>query len=184
MFLLKKQQNRRYTQVTSRDLGISMGSIVADKDNPKMVIGTKDTKNMLTRYLTLFTFVISLYFSALTFAAEETAEQAGPTFAYFTLAPDLTTNFHTKGKKIGYLQVRIDLMVADTTHIAKLEKHEPLIRDAIIEKIGEQTEDKIKTLAGREELRKEIMDYLNSILLAETGQTLLVDLLFTKYLYQ
>ena len=149
-----------------------------------MNIGTKDTNNMLIRYLTLLTFIINLSFSAQALAADEAQEQTGPTFAYFTLAPDLTTNFYTTGKKLGYLKVRIDLMVADDTYIAQLQKHEPLIRDAIIEKIGEQPEEKIKTLSGREELRKELMDYLNSILLAETGQTLLTDLLFTKYLYQ
>ena len=164
---------------------IPMGIIVPDKNNSIIVNGMKDIKNMLTRYLTLFAFAASLCFSPLSFAEEEGAEQeAGPTIAYFTLAPDLTTNFHTKGKKLGYLQIRIDIMVADSTYIAQLERHEPLIRDAIIEKIGEQTEDKIKTLAGREELRKELVDYLNNILLIETGNTLVADLLFTKYLYQ
>ncbi|PJC84999.1 flagellar basal body-associated protein FliL [Vibrio sp. HA2012] len=139
---------------------------------------------MLTRYLTLFLCMTSLVFSSRILAEDTPAELAGPQFAYFTLAPDLTTNFYTKGKKLGYLQVRIDLMVADATYISALEKHQPLIRDAIIEKIGEQPEDKIKNLAGREELRKELMEYLNDILLAETGRTLLTDLLFTKYLYQ
>ena len=139
---------------------------------------------MLIRYFTLFLSIASLCFASLTFAADDTGDQTGPQFAYFTLAPDLTTNFYTKGKKLGYLKVRIDLMVADASYIAELEKHQPLIRDAIIEMIGKQSEDKIKTLAGREELRQELKDHLNDILLAETGRALLTDLLFTKYLYQ
>lgn len=75
-------------------------------------------------------------------------------------------------------------MVADGSYIVELERHEPLVRDAIVEIIGQKTEDQVKTLAGREELRKELLDQLNSMLVAETGKTLLADLLFTKYLYQ
>lgn len=137
---------------------------------------------MLTRYLVLFIFACSSLFSLSTLAEEE-ADQ-GPTFAYYTLEPDMTTNIYTKGKVLSYLQVRIDLMVADNSYIADLEAHDPLIRDTIVEIIGKQSADQVKTLAGREELRKTLLDELNSLLLVETGRTLIADLLFTKYLYQ
>ncbi len=114
--------------------------------------------------------------------AEE--EDTGPQFAYYTLQPDLTTNFHTSGKKLGYLQVRIDIMVSDATLVPLLEQHAPLIRDAVIALLGEQGENRVKSLSGREELRKELMALLNEILLPETGKTVISDLLFTKYLYQ
>lgn len=110
--------------------------------------------------------------------------KTGPQFAYYTLQPDLTTNFHTSGKKLGYLQVRIDIMVADATFVPLLEQHTPLIRDAVIDLLGKQGEDKVKSLSGREDLRKELMAHLNEILLPETGKTVVSDLLFTKYLYQ
>lgn len=137
---------------------------------------------MLTRYLVLFIFACSSLFS-LSALAEEEADQ-GPTFAYYTLEPDMTTNIYTKGKVLSYLQVRIDLMVADNSYIADLEAHDPLIRDTIVEIIGKQSADQVKTLTGREELRKTLLDELNSLLLVETGRTLIADLLFTKYLYQ
>lgn len=136
---------------------------------------------MLRPYLPLLLVLSAFFFPA---SAAEDQEPTAPAFAYYTLAPDLTTNIHTKGQRIGYLQVRIDLMVADNSYIPDLERHDPLIRDAIINMIGQQSEDKVKTLAGREELRKELMEYLNGILLAETGRTLISELLFTKYLYQ
>lgn len=137
---------------------------------------------MLTRYFVLFIFVCSSLFSITSLAEEETSQ--APTFAYYTLEPDMTTNIHTKGKVLSYLQVRIDLMVADNSYIIELEQHDPLIRDAIVEIIGEQSADQVKTLAGREELRKTLLDEINSLLLVETGRTLIADLLFTKYLYQ
>ncbi|MCV6023109.1 flagellar basal body-associated FliL family protein, partial [Escherichia coli] len=59
-----------------------------------------------------------------------------------------------------------------------------LIRDAVIELLGKQTEDTIKSLSGREDLRKTLVKELNETLLPETGKTVIADLLFTKYLYQ
>jgi flagellar FliL protein len=75
-------------------------------------------------------------------------------------------------------------MVPDATFVPLLEQHTPLIRDAVIELLGKQGEDTVKSLSGREELRKQLMAHLNEILLPETGKTVVSDLLFTKYLYQ
>ncbi|WP_394252792.1 flagellar basal body-associated protein FliL [Vibrio profundi] len=136
---------------------------------------------MHKRYVAQIFLAISLIFSLPSFAEEENAV---PKLAYFTLEPDLTTNFFTKGKKLGYIQVRIDIMVANSTDLAIIELHQPLIRDAVIELLGKQGEDTIKSLAGREDLRKTLVDHLNQILLPETGKTIIADLLFTKYLYQ
>jgi len=138
---------------------------------------------MIKQYVVLMFLALSSTFSIIAQADEE-IQNTGPTFAYYTLAPDLTTNIYTKGKKLGYLQVRIDLMVADSSYVLELEKHAPLIRDTVVEYIGQLTEQQVKTLAGREELRKQLVDSLNSLLVVETGKRLIADLLFTKYLYQ
>ncbi|MEZ9060006.1 MULTISPECIES: flagellar basal body-associated protein FliL [Vibrio] len=135
---------------------------------------------MHKRYVAQIFLAISLLFSLPSLAEEESA----PKLAYFTLEPDLTTNFYTKGKKLGYIQVRIDIMVANSTDLPAIELHQPLIRDAVIELLGKQNEETIKSLSGREDLRKTLVDRLNEILLPETGKTIIADLLFTKYLYQ
>ena len=135
---------------------------------------------MIKRYLVHIIFALSVLVSC-TSMAEESNE---PKLAYFTLEPDLTTNFYTQGKKLGYIQVRIDIMVANDKDLAIIELHQPLIRDAVIELLGKQSSDTITSLAGREDLRKKLVEQLNSILLPETGRTIIADLLFTKYLYQ
>ena len=136
---------------------------------------------MFKRYVAQIFALLCLVFSLPAIAEE----QAGtPSLAYFTLEPDLTTNFYTKGNDLGYIQVRIDIMVANQADLPLIEKHQPLIRDAVIELLGKQTEETIKSLAGREDLRKSLVEELNSILLPETGKTVIADLLFTKYLYQ
>ncbi|ARP36951.1 MULTISPECIES: flagellar basal body-associated protein FliL [Vibrio] len=135
---------------------------------------------MHKRYVAQLFIAINLLFSASSFAEEEST----PKLAYFTLEPDLTTNFYTKGKKLGYIQVRLDIMVANSNDLEAIEHHQPLIRDAVIELLGKQNEETIKSLSGREDLRKSLVEHLNKILLPETGKTLIADLLFTKYLYQ
>ncbi len=134
---------------------------------------------MLKQHLAYILIAFSILFSSFTIAEEE-----APQFAYFTLEPDVTTNFFTNGKKLGYIQVRIDVMVSNSADLPLIELHQPLIRDAVVELLGKQNEDTIKSLAGREDLRKTLVEQLNNTLLPETGRTIIADLLFTKYLYQ
>ncbi|QIA62193.1 flagellar basal body-associated protein FliL [Vibrio astriarenae] len=135
---------------------------------------------MYKRYVTQTLIGLCVILAIPAFAEQE----AKPQLAYFTLSPDLTTNFHTSGKKLGYIQVRIDVMVANQSDLPVIELHQPLIRDAVIEMLGRQSEDTIKSLAGREELRRSLVDQINDTLLPETGRKVVADLLFTKYLYQ
>ncbi|ATF10264.1 Flagellar biosynthesis protein FliL [Candidatus Enterovibrio altilux] len=107
-----------------------------------------------------------------------------PKFNYFTLEPDITTNFITEGHKLGFINIRVDLIVDDIMLIHMLEYHQPLIRDTIIKALGQESEVRVKSLSGREAIRKNCLEKVNEILLAETKQKVLVDLLFTMYLYQ
>ncbi|MGL4900921.1 MAG: flagellar basal body-associated FliL family protein, partial [Shewanella sp.] len=62
-------------------------------------------------------------------------------------------------------------------------RHDPLLRAAIIEVLGNQPEEKVKSLAGREEIRRECFERLNNLIAQEVGRSLIVNLLFTSYLY-
>jgi flagellar FliL protein len=59
-----------------------------------------------------------------------------------------------------------------------------LIRDTIIEILGRQSEDDIKSLNGRETIRQMCEEAINDLLVQETGKKLVRKLLFTKYIYQ
>lgn len=135
-------------------------------------------------HLTLFIALMAGLFQVPAAYSAEADQQQAPKLAYFTLDPDITTNFYTKGKQLGYIQIHVDIMVAHSADVSIVELHQPLIRDAIIEFLGKQTEDKIKSLAGREDIRKTLVKKINDLLLAETGRTIVADLLFTKYMYQ
>jgi len=74
-------------------------------------------------------------------------------------------------------------MLSDMKNIAIVEHHTPLLRDAIIEILSKEPEEKIKSLTGREDIRKRCAEKLKTLLKQETGQEVVREVLFTKYLY-
>jgi len=116
--------------------------------------------------------------------AEAEGDGQAPKYSYFSLEPEITTNYVTEGSRLGFINVKVELMVDDPKLVRELEYHAPLIRDAIIETLSQQTVTKIKSLSGREAIRKACLERVNELLLAETNRRILADLLFTKYLYQ
>lgn len=109
--------------------------------------------------------------------------QAQDNYAYFGLEPDIITNYVSNSKKIGYVRVTVELMLADVSYMDIVDHHQPLIRDALIDIISKESEATAKSLVGREEIRKKASKRVKSILKKETGQELIKDVLFTKYLY-
>ena len=74
-------------------------------------------------------------------------------------------------------------MVKDPNDLMSLEHHDPLLRSAIVEILGNQSEEKVKSLSGREEIRRECYEMINRLMEQEVGRPIVVNLLFTKYLY-
>ncbi|MER2493822.1 flagellar basal body-associated protein FliL [Catenovulum sediminis] len=104
-------------------------------------------------------------------------------FAYFGFEPDIITNYITTKKKPGYVRITVELMLNDASYLEVVEHHSPLLRDAIVDILGKEPEEKIKSLTGREEVRKLCAEKVKSLLRKETGQELIRDVLFTNYLY-
>ncbi|WP_404936064.1 flagellar basal body-associated protein FliL [Pseudoalteromonas sp. 0303] len=103
---------------------------------------------------------------------------------YFGFEPDIITNYIGQGnKKLGYVRITVDLMLNDLSDIAIVEHHTPLLRDAIVEILSKEPVENIKSLTGREEIRKRCTEKLKALLKQETGQEIVREVLFTKYLY-
>lgn len=105
-------------------------------------------------------------------------------YGYYGFEPDIITNYITYGKTLGYIRVTVEIMVSKESDIETIDHHAPLLRDAIIRILGEQSEQKIKSLTGREEIRVKCLTAVNELLVQESGEKVAKDLLFTKYLYQ
>lgn len=124
--------------------------------------------------------LLMLVTSANLYAADEPALDD---FAYYGFEPEIVTNYISNRKKLGFVRISVELMVKDPQELVALEHHDPLLRAAIVEILGNQPEDKVKSLTGREEIRRECYDAVNRLMEQETGKTPVVNLLFTKYLY-
>jgi flagellar protein FliL len=103
-------------------------------------------------------------------------------YAYFGFEPEIITNYVAVKKKMGYVRLNVELMIEDSSNYEAVEHHSPLLRDAIIDIIGQQPEAKIKSINGRHEIQKLCEDQIKSLLTKETGQPLIKKLLFTQWL--
>ena len=103
-------------------------------------------------------------------------------YAYFGFEPDIVTNYVAVKKRMGFVRLTVELMVEDGDNLAIIEHHAPLLRDAIINIIGQQAEAKIKSMKGRAEIQLMCEEEVKDLLTKETGQPLIKKLLFTQWL--
>ena len=129
--------------------------------------------------------LLSIYLiSMLLVTATSWSVRAESNVGYFGFEPDIITNYIGQGnKKLGYVRITVDLMLNDLSDITIVEHHTPLLRDAIVEILSKEPEENIKSLTGREEIRKRCTEKLKALLKQETGQEIVREVLFTKYLY-
>lgn len=127
----------------------------------------------------VFVLLIGIFSGQL--KAEDTVTE---NVGYYGFEPDIITNYvSVNQKKIGFVRVTVELMVEDVSYVSIIEHHSPLLRDAIIHILVRQPEQKIKSMTGREEIRVLILDKLRELMKRETGQELIRDMFFAKYLY-
>ncbi|MBB1271449.1 MULTISPECIES: flagellar basal body-associated FliL family protein [Psychromonas] len=133
-------------------------------------------------------FLCVLYFALLapltSVVAEEEEGQQAPDYQYFALSPDIITNYIKPGKRLGYVRLRVDLMVKSSTAYEQVEMNAPLIRDRIITIFGEQNESQIKSNSERDAIRQRCLTEVNDVLFEFIGTRPVENLLFTKYLEQ
>lgn len=113
---------------------------------------------------------------------ESAAQPTG--IGYYTLDPEFITNFISEGPTLGYVRVKVDLMVDNAADIELLKRHDPLLRDAINTLLGAQTLEEVKSQEGREKVRLKCKAKVEELLTKEEGRKVIRDLLFTNYLYQ
>ncbi|NMP33079.1 flagellar basal body-associated protein FliL [Thalassotalea sp. M1531] len=103
-------------------------------------------------------------------------------YVYYGFQPDIITNYVAVKKKMGYVRLTVELMIEGGNNLEVVEHHSPLLRDAIINIIGQQPEEKIKSINGRHEIQRECQERIQELLKQETGETLVKKLMFTQWL--
>ena len=144
----------------------------------------------MSKKIILFLLMLTSCLSPLTTFAQEGGGEGGegaaqPTgIGYYTLDPEFITNFITTGPTLGYVRVKVDIMVDNAADIELLKKHDPLLRDAINTLLGSQTLEEVKSQEGREKIRLKCKAKVEELLTKEEGRKVIRDLLFTNFLYQ
>lgn len=134
----------------------------------------------MLKHLLLHLMLSILLLSLPTYAQEEPKE-----VVYYGFDPDIVTNYISGNRRsLGYIRITVELMIEDKAFLPAIEHHEPLILDIIYGTISKQPEDKIKSLTGREEIRMALLEKLQQAMKKEAGDSMIRDILFTKYLYQ
>lgn len=135
---------------------------------------------MLKQVLGSLLLILCMGFSQASYAKDG---ESADGYAYYGFEPDIVTNYISEGKKIGFIRVTMEIMVKSSEHIAIIEHHSPLLRAEIVEILGSKSEEQVKSVLGKKEIRDDCFEVINELLKRETGQELAVSLLFTKYIY-
>ncbi len=128
-------------------------------------------QHFMFKYLTILVLLLST----------TTLRANASDYAYFGFEPDIVTNYVAVKKKMGYVRLTVELMV-EGDNLTIVEHHAPLLRDAIINIIGQQAEAKVKSMKGRAEIQLQCEEQVKDLLIKETGKPLIKKLLFTQWL--
>lgn len=106
--------------------------------------------------------------------------------SYYGFEPDITTNFIKDGNdyRLGFVRLAIEVMVPNPDYVSVVEHHAPLLRDTFIKILGSAPERQIKTMTGRDQLRMKCLERAQELMRQETGNPVIQDVFFTKYIYQ
>ncbi len=121
-----------------------------------------------------------------TLQAEEAApaEPAADT-RYVELKPTFVTNFGpTTTPRLMYIKTDVALRVLGAEGEKAAEHHLPALRNALVLLLSKQSESAVITGEAREYVREQALAELQEILVAEEGEALIEDLLFTNFIVQ
>ncbi|MGM7318214.1 flagellar basal body-associated protein FliL [Idiomarina sp. ST10R2A5] len=106
--------------------------------------------------------------------------------SYYGFEPDITTNYLKEGNdyRLGFIRVAIEVMVPDPSYISVVEHHAPLLRNAFVSILSTATERQVRTMTGRDQLRLKCVERAQELMQQETGNPVIRDVIFTKYIYQ
>ena len=134
------------------------------------------------KYLSILLLAFSFSWSTAHAQEEEEAPAVAAPSAYVNLVPALVGNYGA-GEKLKYYKADIALRVKAES-VARVEYHEPLIRDQLIQLFAQQTDENMGSNEGKEAMRQAALVQVQNILKEEEGEILVDDLLFNNLIVQ
>ncbi len=109
--------------------------------------------------------------------------ESGANSSYFSIEPPMVVNIYDP-KRIKFLQVDTQVKVKNSGVIDDIELHKPAIRHAMLMLISSQNIKEMKTVKGKEKLRKEALKTIKKVLKEKTGKEGITELYFTGFIIQ
>ena len=102
---------------------------------------------------------------------------------YFDLKPPFVVNFQQGGRQ-RYVQMTLSVLARQESALSALTTHMPQVRNNLVLLLSTQDFEMLRTPEGKEELRTQVLDEMRKILLEETGDPGIEQVLFTNFVMQ
>ena len=130
----------------------------------------------------IFSLFILMLFGLCTLTVKAEKELAD--IEYVSIEPVIVTNYLKKpSKKLGYVQLKAQLVVRSKESVDLVMMHMPLIRDYIVEFLGFTEEKVIKDVSSRNRMRLAMTTGIQKLLTDNAGAPLIEDLVFTHFMW-
>jgi flagellar FliL protein len=116
-------------------------------------------------------------------ANAHTQKEEKPTPPVFVTLETFTVNLQGDGGE-HYLQVGIDLKVADQAVAEAVKVHMPEIRNAVLLLLSNKHGGELASMEGKQKLSAEIQDQVNKPLALKSGNKGVVGVYFTSFVIQ
>ena len=110
-----------------------------------------------------------------------TVEQ-GPAI-YHALQPAFVVNYSVSGKS-RFLQVELSVLTRDEASIEVLVRHNPLIRNNLLEVFADEDVNQLVTAEGKQKLADDLTKAIQDVLITEMGRPGIETVLFRSFIMQ
>jgi len=117
-------------------------------------------------------------------SAEEGEAPAKKVPSYVSLGKSMVLNLATTGKRLTFLQLKVDVLVSDEGAKEAVEAHVPAIRHQIIVLLSEQKAIDMKTPSKRNDIRKLATEKVKELMSELDKNVEVEDVLFSSFLIQ
>jgi flagellar FliL protein len=114
--------------------------------------------------------------------AEKSSKPVGDP-QYIQMKPPFTVNFGSSGGA-RFMQVEVQVMTYDKEAAGAIETHQPVLRDRILRVLGDQEEESVRTTAGKDKLREDILQVIRGVMEERYGKPAIEEVYFTSFVIQ
>lgn len=104
---------------------------------------------------------------------------------YIALEPEFVVNYgNGEDTRIRYMAVNITLRARSDLASLDVVHHSDAVRHAIILTLSRQSVETMRSAQAQSAVRRQILDAVQAVMLEETGDTLIEQVLFTSFVLQ